>query len=101
VRGDDLLPATPAQILLQRALGLPTPAYCHVPLVVGRDGKRLAKRHGDTRISSFRAAGTKPDEIIGRLAASCGWCEGKERVSLPELLAVFDLGSVPRQPFMI
>ena len=101
VRGDDLLPATPAQILLQRALGLPTPSYCHVPLVVGRDGKRLAKRHGDTRISTFRAAGARPEEIIGKLAASCGWCGENERAALPELLGRFDLGSVPHRPFMV
>ena len=101
VRGDDLLPATPAQILLQRALALPTPAYCHVPLVVGRDGKRLAKRHGDTRISTYRAAGIGPEEIIGCLAASCGWCEENERIALSDLLDCFDLGSVPHRPFMV
>lgn len=101
VRGDDLMPATPAQILLQRALGLPTPAYCHVPLVVGRDGRRLAKRHGDTRISTFRASGKAPEEVIGMLGASCAWCGVGERVSLPELLPRFDLGTVPHHPFMI
>jgi glutamyl-tRNA synthetase len=46
VRGDDLLESTPRQVLLQRLLGLPTPAYAHVPLVRGPDGERLAKRHG-------------------------------------------------------
>jgi glutamyl-tRNA synthetase len=101
VRGDDLLAATPAQILLQRALGLPTPSYCHVPLVVGRDGKRLAKRHGDTRISSYRAAGAAPEDIIGRLAAGCRWCREGERISLRDLLGRFDLGTVPHRPFMV
>ena len=101
VRGDDLLPATPAQILLQRALGLPTPAYLHVPLVVGRDGKRLAKRHGDTRVSSFRADGVPPEKIIGRLAASCGWAAENESVRLDRLVERFDLGTVPHKPFMI
>ena len=46
VRGDDLLTSTPRQIHLQRLLGLPTPAYAHVPLVIGDDGERLSKRHG-------------------------------------------------------
>jgi glutamyl-tRNA synthetase len=101
VRGDDLLAATPAQIMLQRALGLPTPAYCHVPLVVGRDGRRLAKRHGDSRIASLRAGGIMPNAIIGMLAASCGWCPDGEHVSLRELLRSFDLGTVPKRPFMI
>ena len=112
VRGDDLLPATPAQILLARALlsssalrtqhqALSTPSYCHVPLVVGCDGKRLAKRHGDTRIATFRELGKTPAEILGFLAASCGWTETGERVTLRDLLPRFDLGTIPRTPFMI
>ena len=102
VRGDDLLSATPAQILLARALGAAhTISYCHVPLVVGRDGKRLAKRHGDTRISAYRAQGTSPEEILGLLAASCGWAADGERIALAELLPRFDLATIPHAPFMI
>ena len=100
VRGDDLLPATPAQILLQRALGLSTPSYCHVPLVVGRDGRRLAKRHGDTRIAAFRESGTRPGAILGMLAASCGWAECGEELSLAEILPRFSLATLPRKPFV-
>lgn len=100
VRGDDLLAATPAQILVQRALGLPEPAYCHVPLVVGPDMRRLAKRHGDTRVAAFRELGARPGAILGLLAASCGWAEGGEEVSLAELLPRFDLRAVPRSPFV-
>ena len=109
VRGDDLLPATPAQILLAEALRPPLqpstfnlqPSYCHVPLVVGRDGKWLAKRHGDTRIVTFREQGKVPEDILGFLAASCGWVETGERVTLRDLLPRFDLGTIPRTPFMI
>ena len=122
VRGDDLLAATPAQILLARALlsssalstkhgpseatqpkayALSTPSYCHVPLVVGRDGNRLAKRHGDTRIATYREQGKSPEEILGFLAASCGWAEKGERVSLCDLLPRFDLGTIPHEPFMV
>ena len=109
VRGDDLLAATPAQILLARALvgngtldlRRETPRYCHVPLVVGRDGRRLAKRHGDTRIASYRGQGQSPEEILGFLAASCGWAAKGERVSLRDLLPRFDLATIPRRPFMI
>ena len=100
VRGDDLLPATPAQILLQRALGYPTPAYCHVPLVVGPDGRRLAKRHGDTRIAAFREAGRSPEWVLSLLAASCGWCAPGEVVTLRSLLPRFSLATVPKTPFM-
>jgi len=99
VRGDDLLAASPAQILLREALiaagnggkNPPPISYCHVPLVVGPDGRRLAKRHGDTRIASYRAAGRAPEEILGALAATCGWCEKGEQVALADLLSRFDL----------
>ena len=106
VRGDDLLAATPAQILLARALSnaidrCRLPSYCHVPLVVGKDGKRLAKRHGDTRIATYREAGKTPEELLGFLAASCGWAAEGERVSLAELVPRFDLGTIPHAPFMI
>src|SRR6266581_235174 len=56
VRGDDLLDSTPRQILLYEALGMKNkiPNYYHLPLIVGEDGRRLAKRHGDTRLSYYR-----------------------------------------------
>ena len=97
VRGDDLLAATPAQILVHRALGHAPPAFCHVPLVVGPDGRHLAKRHGDTRIAAFRAAGAAPEAVVGRLAATCGWGDGSP-LPLRDLLPLFALGTIPRAP---
>ena len=99
VRGDDLIPATPAQILVARALGLGSPRFCHVPLVVGPDGRRLAKRHGDTRIPAFRDAGVSPRKIIGRLASSCGWLPAGAEASLSELVPVFSLDTIPHVPY--
>ena len=109
IRGDDLLPATPAQILLlqvlistrQLQLLSPTPSYCHVPLVVGPDGKRLAKRHGDTRISFYREQGRSPESILGYLAASCGWCAPGDSISLAALLPRFTLSTISHQPFTL
>ena len=108
VRGDDLLPATPAQILLAESLHnsylLPLTSslsYCHVPLVVGPDGRRLAKRHGDTRISYYREQGRSPEEILGYLAASCGWCAPGASISLAALLPRFTLSTIPRAPFIV
>jgi len=72
VRGDDLIPSTARQILLLRALGTRPPAYGHVPLVVGTDGKRLAKRFGDAQIATLRAKGVSPERIIGVLAEWSG-----------------------------
>lgn len=97
VRGDDLLPSTPRQLLLYRALDLAPPAFCHVPLVVGADGRRLAKRHGDTTIASFRRAGIAPGRIVGALARTLG-IEGPGEVTPRELLGRFELARVPRGP---
>jgi len=72
VRGDDLVPSTARQILVHRALGEKPPAYGHVPLVVGTDGKRLAKRFGDAQIATLRARGVSPERIIGVLAEWSG-----------------------------
>ena len=96
IRGDDLIPSTPRQLLLYRALGLTPPAFAHVPFVVGEDGRRLAKRHGDTRLSALRAAGVKPESLVGLLAWSCGWIEKPEPVSARELLPLFRLDTIPR-----
>lgn len=101
LRGDDLVPSTPRQLLLYEALGLRPPSFTHVPLVVGPDGRRLAKRHGDTRLAALRAAGVRPEALLGLLAWSCGWLERVEPVGARDLLPLFRLETVPRQPFVL
>lgn len=101
IRGDDLVPSTPRQLLLYEALGLQAPRFAHVPLVVGPDGRRLAKRHGDTRLSSLRAAGVRPEKLLGLLAWSCGWIKRVEPVTAVELLTLFRLKSIPHKPFVL
>jgi glutamyl-tRNA synthetase len=101
VRGDDLVPSTPRQLLLYDALGLAAPSFAHVPLVVGTDGRRLAKRHGDTRLSALRAAGVRPEALVGLLAWSCGWLARPEPVAARDLLPRFHLGTIPREPFVL
>ncbi len=98
LRGDDLLPATHRQMLIASALGLPSPSYIHVPLVVGPDGRRLAKRHGDTRISALRAAGIPAEKIVAWLAHSCGWALEREHITPTELIPLFTLDTVPKKP---
>ncbi|MEI7900163.1 MAG: tRNA glutamyl-Q(34) synthetase GluQRS [bacterium] len=101
VRGDDLLSATPRQLLLYRALGLKPPIFVHVPLVVSEDGRRLAKRHGDTRISAFREAGLTAGKIIGLLAGWCGWAAWGECLTLREVLPRFDMRTLPHDPVVL
>jgi glutamyl-tRNA synthetase len=72
VRGDDLLPSTPRQIALARALGAEPPRYLHLPLVLDAHGERLGKRHGAASLASLREAGVAPEAVVGRLAASLG-----------------------------
>ena len=69
VRGDDLLAVTPTQIALQRLLGLPTPTYMHVPLKLGPDGERLAKRHGAVTLRELAAGGVSAAEVRDVLLA--------------------------------
>ncbi|HEY7155567.1 MAG TPA: tRNA glutamyl-Q(34) synthetase GluQRS [Gemmataceae bacterium] len=101
VRGDDLIPSTPRQLLLYEALGLTPPAFIHVPLVVGPDGRRLAKRHGDTRLSALREAGVRPEMLLGLLAWSCGWLASIEPITARELCPLFRLATIPREPFVL
>ena len=101
VRGDDLLPATPRQLLLYRALGQTPPAFLHVPLVVSEEGRRLAKRHGDTRICALREAGVSPEKIVGLLAGWCGWAAWGECLTLRELLPRFDMRTLPHEPVVL
>jgi glutamyl-tRNA synthetase len=101
VRGHDLVPSTPRQLLLYQALALTPPTYVHVPLVVGPDGRRLAKRHGDTRIVALRESGVQPQALIGLLAWSCGWLARPESITAKELLPRFRLDTIPRDPFVL
>lgn len=101
VRGDDLVTSTPRQLLLYEALGLRPPRFVHVPLVVGPDGRRLAKRHGDTRLATLRAAGVKPEALLGLLAWSCRWLAQSEPISARELLPLYRLETIPSQPFVL
>jgi glutamyl-tRNA synthetase len=101
VRGDDLVPSTPRQLLLYQALNLKPPQFIHVPLVVGIDGRRLAKRHGDTRLATLRAAGVKPESLLGLLAWSCGWLPRIEPISARDLLPLFRLAAIPPEPFVL
>jgi glutamyl-tRNA synthetase len=99
VRGVDLADSTPRQILLARLLGLPIPAYAHVPLVLGADGTRLAKRHG---AATLEQRGEPVPATLVLLAHSLGLAAGRAGVaSAGELLDEFDSGRIRPQPLTI
>lgn len=100
LRGDDLVPSTFRQLELYERLDLPVPEFVHVPLVVGPDGRRLAKRHGDTRLATLRAEGVSAERLVGLLACSAGLRDGEEPLTPRELLGDFDLGKVPHAPYI-
>ena len=97
LRGDDLLPSTPRQIQLCEALGLPVPVYAHVPLLLGPDGKRLAKRAGTPSLAELRERGVAPERLIGLLAGWAGLGDGSP-ISLDALVPRFALDRLPRAP---
>ncbi|HUO09549.1 MAG TPA: tRNA glutamyl-Q(34) synthetase GluQRS [Phycisphaerae bacterium] len=101
MRGDDLLSSTPRQILLYRALGWEPPKFAHVPLVIGADGKRLAKRHGESRIAQFRERGVSAERVVGWVAWRSGQSDSLREMSAAEVLGRFDLGRVPRERIVL
>jgi glutamyl-tRNA synthetase len=90
VRGDDLAPTTPRQLLVARLLGVPEPAHAHVPLVLGPDGARLAKRHGGVTLREV-----EPRAALRWMAASLGLPEPDAPA---DLLGAFDPAALPREP---
>ena len=101
IRGDDLVPSTPRQILLYRALGWNPPEFGHVPLAVGPDGRRLAKRDGSIKLASLREAGVDPRTLVGSIARSCGWSDRVERAPALAWLDRFDLSALPAEPWVV
>jgi len=98
VRGADLLGSTARQILIRRALGIEgVPAFYHLPLVRGEDGRRLAKRHGDTRLSHYRALGVPPERVIGLLAYWSGMTARRAPMDARGFLEGFDLDTLARE----
>ena len=93
VRGDDLLPSTAGQALLCDLLGLERPAWAHVPLVLGSDGARLAKRHGAVTLRDIDT-----DQARTWMAATLGLAAEGERTKPSTLLARFDPESLPTEP---
>ena len=96
VRADDLLSSAPRQRYLMNVLGYRPPTYLHVPLVLGADGSRLAKRHGAVTLADLPS----DFDALSLLAASLGLATPGESVDLASLLERFDIGRLPRDPWI-
>ncbi|UGT52830.1 tRNA glutamyl-Q(34) synthetase GluQRS [Nocardia asteroides] len=97
VRGDDLLASTPRQAYLAALLGLPAPVYAHVPLVLNREGKRLAKRDGAVSLADQRALGNTPGDVVAAIANSLGYTAR----TTAELREVFEPQRIPAKPWIL
>jgi glutamyl-tRNA synthetase len=101
VRGDDLLDSTPSQAHLLDLLGRRRPAWAHVPLGLGVDGARLAKRHGAVSLDEMSAEGVGVDEVRNRLAVSLGLAVVGETVGPDVLVDRFDPSALPVEPWVV
>jgi glutamyl-tRNA synthetase len=99
VRGADHYSNTPKHVLIQKAMGAPTPIYGHLPLLHGPDGKKLSKRHGATSVQDLRDAGYLPEAVINYLAL-LGWGYDEETTfhTIEELQQRFRLERVSKSP---
>ena len=89
MRGHDILSSTPRQIYLQRLLGFETPEYAHIPLLEDAQGRRLAKRDGDTDLTALAKRFSR-EEILGMLACSAGLLDENRPATMEELIDAFD-----------
>ena len=99
IRGEDHISNTPKQLLLYKAFGWAPPAFAHLPMILGKDKKKLSKRHGATSVYEFRDMGYMPDSVFNFLAL-LGWWAGddKEIFGREEAALLFELSRVTRRP---
>ena len=99
MRGEDHLSNTPKQLLVYEALGAQAPAFAHLPLLHGPDGKKLSKRHGAASVQELRDAGFLPAAVRNYLAL-LGWGAADDQtiLSTEELVAQFDVARVQKNP---
>ncbi len=98
MRGDDHISNTPKQIAVYRGLAVALPAFGHVPMIHGMDGKKLSKRHGATAVGDYQQLGILP-EAMRNFLALLGWSPGGDRelfFDMQELIDAFSLESLQR-----
>ena len=99
LRAQEWLASTPLHVIMYSAFDWTPPEFCHLPMVMGQDGKKLSKRHGATSIDEFRKAGYLPAALINYVALlGASYEEGKEIYTLEELAARFSLDKLNKAP---
>ena len=99
MRGSEWLPSVPIHIVLYNAFGWAPPVYCHLPLVHGKDGQKLGKRHGSTSVREFREAGYLPEALLNYVSL-LGWSydDQREFFTREELEQLFTLEKLNKAP---
>lgn len=99
MRAQEWIPSGPLHILLYEAFGWEPPIYCHLPMVMGKDGQKLSKRHGSTSVRDFRMKGYLP-EALTNYVSMVGWSYDGERefFSKDELCELFSLEKINKAP---
>ena len=99
MRAQEWIPSGPLHVLLYQAFGWEVPQYCHLPMVMGKDGQKLSKRHGSTAVRDFRAKGYLPEAIINYVTL-VGWSlDGStEFFTKEELEKCFRLENIHKSP---
>jgi glutamyl-tRNA synthetase len=96
IRGEDILSSTPKHVLVTEAMGAERASYAHLSLLMGPDGSKLSKRHGDTSLRAYREMGLVPDTLVNYLAL-LGWSPGDDEiVDRDTMVRLFDLTDVTR-----
>lgn len=94
IRGEDHISNTPRQINVLQALGKEPPAYAHIPMILGDDGKKLSKRHGAVSVLQYKEEGFLPQALLNYLVR-LGWSYGDQEIfTLDEMIEYFDLVDV-------
>jgi len=99
LRAQEWLASTPLHVIMYKAFGWTPPEFCHLPMVMGQDGKKLSKRHGATSIDEFRRQGYLPDALINYVALlGASYEEGKDIYTLEELAQRFSIDKLNKAP---
>jgi glutamyl-tRNA synthetase len=99
MRAQEWLASTPLHVIMYKSFGWEPPEYCHLPMVMGQDGKKLSKRHGATSIDEFRKQGYLPEALINYVALlGASYDEGRDLFSLRELEQLFSIDKLNKAP---